>query len=93
MKTKAVVPITEIKILLYKYLKNGIQRLLVSSNIVVKLSSVGLLTKNLGGNINNSFNGLNAFTNVYTSGNTINMPKIPMNNITLRFPKKDLDSL
>ena len=41
-------------------------------NKSLKLSKVGLLTKNLGGNKNNSSSGLKAWLKIYKIGSTIN---------------------
>ena len=54
-----IVIITEFKI----YLGKGSQESPKSAERLVKLSKVGFLGKSLGGNINNSLRGLNAFEN------------------------------
>lgn len=59
--TCPAVPSTDIKTVLRTYLENGIQEPAIKTSKSMKLSRVGFLTKNRGGQINSSSKGLNAF--------------------------------
>ena len=86
MITLPAVPATLTNTLLNVYLEKGTHRLSTSCPINLKFFTVGFDTVNRGGKRNNSSIGLNACTTVYTTGKSINPPRI--NNIrnTSMFP-------
>jgi hypothetical protein len=67
------------RMLLNAYLVNGTVELPSDINRSEKFLVVGFLTKNLGGNRNNSCSGLNAVETRYTKGSEVNATKISMN--------------
>jgi hypothetical protein len=64
--------------LLNAYRVNGIVELPSDISRSAKFLAVGFLTKNRGGNRNNSCNGLNAVDTKYTKGRAVNVTKIIM---------------
>ena len=68
------VPTTVIKTVFNIYLDSGTNESENNEGRMVKLSSVGLRTKNLGGKTNNSSRGLNAFETENITGISIIIP-------------------
>jgi hypothetical protein len=65
--------------LLNAYLENGTTELLRAVTRTVKFSTVGLLTRNCGGNFNNSSNGLKAVEITYINGSEVKATNIIIN--------------
>ncbi len=79
MMIYAAVPATAINRLLNNERSKGIHVSCVISIKSLKFAHVGFLTKNFGGYASISFKGLNAVTNTYMMGSSINAPATARN--------------
>lgn len=78
-KTYKIVDVIVTNRLLKTYRESGIFRFDKRPGKALKFCNVGLRTKNLGGKIISSSNGLNEVTILYISGKTENNPKTTRN--------------